>query len=133
MFVKRILLTALTAVCAVSLLIPTALAHGGCHGGRGGCRAAPPCTVEECTLTGWHYHDRALYCGHTHGGDGLCDGSCYALCDLEGCDVTGRHVHDGVTYCGAGHDDGYCDGSCPLYQGPAYSGSQYRGHHGCHH
>ena len=36
MFVKRILLTALTAVCAVSLLIPTALAHGGCHGGRGG-------------------------------------------------------------------------------------------------
>ena len=133
MFVKRILLTALTAVCAVSLLIPTALAHGGCHGGRGVRRTAQPCAVEECTLAGWHYHDRTLYCGHTHGGNGLCDGSCYALCDVEDCDITGRHVHDGVTYCGASHDGGYCDGSCPLYQASSYSGTWHRGHHGCHH
>ena len=133
MFAKRVLLSALTAVCAVSLLVPTAFAHGGCHGGRGVRRSAQPCAVEDCTLTGWHYHDRTLYCGHTHGGSGLCDGSCYALCDVEGCTLTGRHVHDGVTYCGADHDCGYCDGSCPLDQAPSYSGAQYRGRHGCHH
>ena len=47
MFVKRILLTALTAVCAVSLLIPTALAHGGCLGGRRLRRPAPPFNRHE--------------------------------------------------------------------------------------
>ena len=128
MFVKRILLSALTAVCAVSLLVPTVFAHGGCHGRR---RTAQPCAVEDCTLTGWHYHDRALYCGHTHGQE-LCDGSCFPLCEAEDCTLTGRHVHDGATYCGADHADGYCDGSCPLYQASASSGVYCGGRHGCH-
>lgn len=111
MLVKRLLLSALAAVCAVSLMIPAAFAHGGCHGAR---RAAQPCAVEGCTLTGWHYHSRTLYCGHTHG-SGLCGGSCAPLCPVEGCTLAGRHVHDGVTYCGYHHQDGYCDGSClPL-------------------
>lgn len=130
MFVKRFLLCALAAVCAASLLAPTAFAHGGCHG-RAARRTAQPCAVEDCTLTGWHYHDRTLYCGHTHGGCGLCDGSCYPLCQVEGCTLTGPHTHNGVTYCGANHADGYCDGSCPFYQSPAYSGIRYGGHHGC--
>ncbi len=130
MFVKRFLLSALTAVCAVSLLIPVAFAHGGCHG-RAARRTAQPCAVEDCTLTGWHSHDRTLYCGHTHGGYGLCDGSCYPLCQVEGCTLTGPHTHSGVTYCGANHADGYCDGSCPLYQSPDYSGIRYGGHRGC--
>lgn len=133
MFVKRIWLSALAAVCAVSLLVPAAFAHGSCHGGRSVRRAAQPCTVEDCTLTGWHYHNRTLYCGHTHDGQGLCDGSCYPLCEVEGCTLTGRHVHDGVTYCGANHADGYCDGSCPFYQSSVSSGVRYGGHHGwCH-
>lgn len=132
MFVKRILLSALAAVCAVSLLVPAAFAHGGCRSGRAVHRAAQPCAVEDCTLTGWHYHDRTLYCGHTHNGSGLCDGSCYPLCEVEGCTLTGRHVHNGVTYCGANHAGGYCDGSCPYYQGSASSGVRYGGHHGCH-
>lgn len=132
MFVKRILLSALAAVCAVSLLVPAAFAHGGCRSGRAVRRAAQPCAVEDCTLTGWHYHDRTLYCGHTHNGNGLCDGSCYPLCEVEGCTLAGRHVHNGVTYCGANHASGYCDGSCPYYQGSASSGVRYGGHHGCH-
>ena len=161
MFVRRLLLSSLAAVCAVSLLLPAAYAHGGCHG-RSARRAAQPCAVEDCTLTGWHYHDRTLYCGHTHDGRGLCDGSCVPLCEVEGCTIAGRHDHDGVTYCGNGHDCGYCDGTClPLcevegctiagrhdhdgvtYCGsnhdcgwcdgscPVYSGACYGGHHGC--
>lgn len=88
--------------------------------------------MEDCTLTGWHYHNRTLYCGHTHDGHGLCNGSCYPLCEVEGCTLAGRHVHSGVTYCGANHASGYCDGNCPYYQGAA-SGVRYGGHHGrCH-
>lgn len=132
MFVKRILLSALAAVCAVSLLVPAAFAHGGCHSGRSARRTAQPCAVEDCTLTGWHYHNRTLYCGHTHDGRGLCDGSCYPLCEVDGCTLTGRHVHNGVTYCGASHDGGYCDGSCPFYQTPAVSSGYCGGRHGCH-
>ena len=130
MFVKRILLSALAAVCAVSLLVPAAFAHGGCHG-RAARRTAQPCAVEDCTLTGWHYHGRTLYCGHTHDSGVLCDGSCYPLCEVEGCTLTGRHTHNGVTYCGASHAGGYCDGSCAACQTPAYSGVRYGGHHGC--
>lgn len=129
MFVKRFLLSALAAVCAVSLLVPTALAHGGCHGG--GRRAARPCAVEDCTRTGWHYHSRTLYCGHTHG-QGLCDGSCYPLCEVKGCTLSGLHVHNGATWCGADHPSGYCDGSCLPTQAPASSGGYHGGHHGCH-
>ena len=128
MFVKRLLLSALAAVCAISLLAPAAFAHGGCHGART-ARAAQPCAVEGCTLTGWHYHSRTLYCGHTHG-SGLCDGSCAPLCPVEGCTLAGRHVHDGVTYCGSNHAGGWCDGSCPAYRSPASSGSRCAGHHG---
>ena len=105
---RKLLISAAAAVCAVSLLIPAAFAHGGCHGRA---RTAQPCAVENCTAAGWHYHNRALYCGHTHG-NGLCDGSCALLCDMEGCELTGRHDHDGVTYCGNCHESGYCDGAC---------------------
>lgn len=108
MSLRKLLISAAAAVCAVSLLIPAAFAHGGCHGRA---RTAQPCAVENCTAAGWHYHNRALYCGHTHG-NGLCDGSCALLCDMEGCDLTGRHDHDGVTYCGNCHESGYCDGAC---------------------
>lgn len=132
MFVKRILLSAAAAVCAVSLLAPAAFAHGGCQG-RAVRRTAQPCAVEDCTLTGWHYHDRTLYCGHTHNGGGLCDGSCYPLCEVEGCTLAGRHTHNGVAYCGANHACGYCDGSCLVNQAPANSGVRYGGRHGCHH
>ena len=162
MSLRRLLISAAAAVCAVSLLVPAAFAHGGCHG-RAVRRTAQPCAVEDCTLTGWHYHDRSLYCGHTHGGS-LCDGSCAPLCNVEGCELTGRHDHDGVTYCGNCHEEGYCNGSCfPLcdvdgctltgrhdhdgvtYCGsnhdcgwcdgscPAYSGVRQGGRHGCHH
>lgn len=130
MFVKRFLLSALAAVCAVSLLVPAAFAHGGCHGRR--AVTAQPCSVEDCTCAGWHYHSRTLYCGHTHGGESLCDGACCPLCEVEGCALTGRHAHDGVTCCGAGHDCGYCDGTCP-YDNPdsACTGVRHGGHHGC--
>ena len=131
MFVKRILLSAVAAVCAVALLAPAAFAHGGCHGRRAVRQTAQPCAVEDCTLTGWHYHSRTLYCGHTHNGTGLCDGSCYPLCPVESCTQAGRHVHSGVTYCGAEHGSGWCDGTCPYYQAPASSGVRCGGHHGC--
>jgi len=108
MSLRKLLISAAAAVCAVSLLIPAAFAHGGCHGRA---RTAQPCAVENCTAAGWHYHNRALYCGHTDG-NGLCDGSCALLCDMEGCELTGRHDHDGVTYCGNCHESGYCDGAC---------------------
>ena len=108
MSLRKLLISAAAAVCAISLLIPAAFAHGGCHGRA---RTAQPCAVENCTAAGWHYHNRALYCGHTHG-NGLCDGSCALLCDMEGCELTGRHDHDGVTYCGNCHESGYCDGAC---------------------
>lgn len=161
MSLRKLLISAAAAVCAVSLLIPAAFAHGGCHGRA---RTAQPCAVENCTAAGWHYHNRALYCGHTHG-NGLCDGSCALLCDMEGCELTGRHDHDGVTYCGNCHESGYCDGACLAlcdvegctltgrhdHDGVTYCGNRhacgfcdgscpaYRasassgGHHGCHH
>ena len=131
MFVKRILLSAVAAGCAAGPVAPAALAPGGCHGRRAVRQTAQPCAVEDCTLTGWHYHSRTLYCGHTHNGTGLCDGSCYPLCPVEGCAQAGRHVHSGVTYCGAEHARGWCDGTCPYYQAPASSGVRYGGHHGC--
>ena len=115
MFVKRILLSAVAAVCAAALLAPAAFAHGGCHGRRAVRQTAQPCAVEDCTL---------------HNGNGLCDGSCYPLCPVEGCAQAGRHVHSGVTYCGAEHGSGWCDGTCPYYQAPAASGVRYGGHHG---
>ena len=127
MSLRKLLISAAAAVCALSLLIPAAFAHGGCHG-RSVRRTAQPCAVENCTAAGWHYHNRALYCGHTHG-NGLCDGSCAPLCNVEGCELAGRHDHDGVTYCGNRHACGFCDGSCPAYRASASSG----GHHGCHH
>ena len=130
MFVKRILRSAVAAVCAVALLAPAACAPGGCHGRRAVRQTAQPCAVEDCTLTGWHYHSRTLYCGHTHNGTGLCDGSCYPLCPVEGCTQARRHVHSGVTYCGAEHGSGWCDGTCPYYQAPAASGVRCGGHHG---
>ena len=46
-----------------------------------------------------------------------------ALYIIEGCTLAGRHVHSGVTYCGANHASGYCDGSCPYYQGAASGAS----------
>lgn len=123
---KRALLCALAAACALSLAAP-ALACGGCHGGRAR-RAAQPCSVEACTCAGWHYHDGVLYRGHTHG-QGLCNGGCCPLCPVEGCALTGRHVHDSVIYCGANHAAGYCDGSGPCAQASPCSGGRC-GHHG---
>ena len=89
MFVKRILLSALTAVCAVSLLAPTVFAHGGCHGAR---RTAQPCAVEDCTLTGRHVHDGVTYCGADHA-SGYCDGSCpfYQASASSGVRYGGHH------------------------------------------
>ena len=137
MSLRKLLISAAAAVCAVSLLIPAAFAHGGCHGRA---RTAQPCAVENCTAAGWHYHNRALYCGHTHG-NGLCDGSCALLCDMEGCELTGRHDHDGVTYCGNCHESGYCDGAflalcdvedCTLTGRHDHDGVTYCGnHHAC--
>ncbi len=160
MSLRRLLISAAAAVCAVSLLVPAAFAHGG-HG-RAARRTAQPCAVAECTAAGWHYHSQSLYCGHTHGGS-LCDGSCAPLCQVEGCELAGRHTHDGVAYCGNCHDAGYCDGACLAlcdvegctltgrhdhngitYCGsnhasgwcdgscPAYRAASPRGHHGCH-
>ena len=161
MSLRKLLISAAAAVCAVSLLVPAAFAHGGCHG-RAARRTAQPCAVAECTAAGWHYHSQSLYCGHTHGGS-LCDGSCAPLCQVEGCELAGRHTHDGVAYCGNCHDAGYCDGACLAlcdvegctltgrhdhngitYCGsnhasgwcdgscPAYRAASPRGHHGCH-
>ena len=161
MSLRRLLISAAAAVCAVSLLVPAAFAHGGCHG-RAARRTAQPCAVAECTAAGWHYHSQSLYCGHTHGGS-LCDGSCAPLCQVEGCELAGRHIHDGTAYCGNCHDAGYCDGACLdlcdvegctltgrhdhngiTYCGsnhasgwcdgscPAYRAASSRGYHGCH-
>lgn len=124
MSLKKVLICALCAVCAVSLLVPAAFAHGG-HGSR---RTVQPCSVENCSATGYHYHNQTLYCGHTHG-NGLCNGSCAPLCTVEGCTLTGRHYHNGTLYCGANHAAGYCGGSCPYTQ----SANTWGGHHSGHH
>ena len=116
MSLRKILISTLAAVCAVSLLAPTAFAHGGCHGGS---RRTQPvccgvCTVEGCELVGRHTHGRTTCCGYDHE-NGVCDGSCAPLCTVEGCELAGRHTHDGVTYCGYDHACGFCDGGClPL-------------------
>lgn len=128
MFMKKFLVSALCAVCALSLLVPAAFAHGGCHG-RGSARQyrIPVCTAEDCELTGRHYHGATLYCGNAHA-NGVCDGTCLPLCTVEGCTLTGRHSHNGVTYCGNDHACGFCDGSCPVYSSASSRGC--RG--GCH-
>ena len=126
MSLRKILVSALCAVCAVSLVIPTVFAHGGCRARYR--RTVQPCTVESCTTTGYHYHNGVVYCGHTHG-NGLCDGSCAPLCPVEGCTLAGRHYHNGTLYCGANHADGYCGGGCGYYQSSGTSGT-WGGHYG---
>ena len=133
MSLRKILAPALCSLCAVSLLVPAAFAHG-CRGGYARRTATQPCAVEDCTVMGWHYHNGTAYCGHTHG-DGLCDGTCAPLCPVEDCTLAGRHLHDGVIYCGANHTDGYCNGACrAAAQSTGATGATgtwgYRG--GCH-
>lgn len=55
----------------------------------------------------------------------------YALCEVEGCTVEGRHLHDGTYYCGVCHEEGYCDGECPVAS--PETPSRYCGHHGSRH
>ena len=135
MSLKKLLVSAVAAACAASLLIPAAYAHGGCHGRRNTQPTTPyrcaVCTVEGCTQTGRHYHDGVLYCGHNHT-SGWCDGTCVSLCPVEGCTQTGRHYHDGVLYCGHDHASGWCDGTCcgTVRSSGSYWGG---GHHGWHH
>ncbi len=120
MSLKKLLVSALCALCAVSLMIPVAFAHGG-HGRaarnwQAGTSRYAACPVEDCTLTGRHVHDGVTYCGFHHA-NGWCDGTCIALCPVEDCTLAGRHIHDGVTYCGANHAAGYCGGNCPYTTG----------------
>lgn len=125
MSLRKILISALCAMCVASLMVPTAFAHG-CHGRSRARRAIQPCSVEECTVMGYHYHNRTVYCGHTHGND-LCDGSCAPLCPVEDCTLAGRHYHNEIVYCGANHVAGYCDGTC----GYNHSSSVWSGWGGC--
>lgn len=131
MSLRKILISALSAMCIVSLLVPAAFAHGG-HGRgvRGQARTyrCAVCTVEGCELAGRHYHNGVLYCGFHHV-NGVCDGTCAPLCPVEGCTLAGRHYHDEVLYCGANHTAGYCDGTC----GYNHSSSVWGGCHGSHH
>ena len=113
MSLRKLLISALAAACAASLLGPAAFAHGGCHGGA---RRTQPvrcgvCAMDGCEVSGRHVHGRATYCGYDHE-NGVCDGSCAPLCTVEGCELAGRHTHDGVAYCGYDHADGFCDGAC---------------------
>ncbi|MCI8934252.1 MAG: hypothetical protein HFE80_07055 [Clostridiaceae bacterium] len=82
---KKFVSTALTGLTLCSLLALPAMAHGH-HGG--GC--------------------------HSGGSNRAAQPTTYALCQVEGCTVEGRHLHDGVYYCGACHEEGYCDGECPV-------------------
>lgn len=114
MSLKKILISMLCAVCAISLLAPVAFAHcGHGRGARGQVRtySCAVCTAPDCELTGRHYHNGVMYCGFHHE-NGFCDGTCAPLCPVEGCTLTGRHYHDGAVYCGANHTAGYCDGTC---------------------
>lgn len=140
MSLKKLLVSALAALCAVSLLVPAAFAHG-CHSRRSTAQTAAPyrcavCTVEGCELAGRHYHGSTLYCGHNHP-NGLCDGTCVSLCQVEGCTLAGRHYHNGTVYCGSNHSAGYCGGNCPYAPAQSPWGSRYSGghhgtgHHGC--
>lgn len=102
------------ALMMLSLLPVSASAHCG---GHRRAAAAPVnvncevCSVEDCTIAGRHIHDGVTYCGYAHT-DGICDGTCYALCVEEGCTLSGLHSHDGIIYCGGHHENGFCDGSC---------------------
>lgn len=123
---KKFFVSALLTLCAVSLLAPAAFAHG-CHGNVRSRRTVQPCSVANCTITGYHYHNQTMYCGHTHG-SGLCDGSCAPLCTVEGCTLAGRHYHNGSVYCGENHTAGYCGENCPYTQSPGAWGG-WSGHH----
>lgn len=137
MSLKKFLITALCAVCAASLLVPAAFAHGGCRSrwnSSVNTQTTPyrcaVCTVPGCELTGRHYHNGVLYCGYNHA-NGWCNGACVPLCPVDGCTQAGRHTHNGVVYCGTNHAAGYCTGSCPSYtQQPS---GTWRGCHGWHH
>lgn len=94
MSLKKILISLLCALCAVSLLIPAAFAHGG-HGR--GVRAqartyqCAVCPVEGCEVAGRHYHDGTLYCGANHAA-GYCSGSCGWYTQASGgCHGGGHH------------------------------------------
>ena len=107
--VKR-LGAALLCVLIMSLLILPASAHHGHGGGHHGCSTPVDNTTASAPAVP----------------------AAVTVCPVEGCTTAGRHTHNGVTYCGANHAGGYCDGSCPYYQGSASSGVRYGGHHGCH-
>ena len=138
MSAKKLLFSALAAACAAALLVPTAFAGHGCHGRAAQCAVqgygvaaydrtpALPCTVDGCFAQGYHTHDGATYCGHSHG-NGVCDGSCFPVCEVEGCTLAGPHAHDGTTYCGGHHAGAYCNGYCIAVC--AVDGCDLTGHH----
>lgn len=99
---KKFVSTAFTGLALCSLLAMPALAHHGHHGGH-----------------------------HTYAASRAPQTTCYQLCQVEGCTVEGRHLHDGVYYCGTCHEEGYCNGDCPVAS--PQTPSRYCGHHGSRH
>lgn len=99
MSLKKLLVSALCAACAVSLMIPVAFAHGGhgraARGWQSGTSRYAVCPVEDCTLTGRHVHNGVTYCGFHHA-NGWCNGTCIALCPVEDCTLAGRQDRKSV-------------------------------------
>ena len=67
MSLKKLLVSALCAACAVSLMIPVAFAHGGhgraAPGWQSGPRRYAVCPVGGGTLTGRHVPNGGTHCG----------------------------------------------------------------------
>lgn len=122
MWKKRIFIAAIISVYFVAAMTLPVSAHGGHHHRQPKQKVSVTCqvcTVEDCTAVGRHQHNNITYCGYDHE-NGICNGSCAALCEDADCTISGRHTHNGVTYCGYDHENGFCNGSC------AAKGSCYR-------
>ncbi len=104
MSLKKLLVSALCAACAVSLMIPVAFAHGGhgraARGWQSGTSRYAVCPVEDCTLTGRHVHNGVTYCGANHAA-GYCGGNCpYTTGTTTGTWGVRGGCHGGGRHCG---------------------------------
>lgn len=107
-YMKRMLSIAVAVMLIAALTVP-ALACGHGRNARAATTAATQpvrysvCAVEDCTLTGLHYHDRTIYNSHYYG-----DGHEYhEYCNVESCTLTGYHEHDGEYCFGHTSNDGH--------------------------
>ncbi|WP_312643136.1 hypothetical protein [Hydrogenoanaerobacterium sp.] len=85
------------------------------------------CSVQDCSQTGSHVHDKTTYAGHYTG-----DGHDYhQICTVKNCTKTGSHTHNGVECLPHSSGDGHTYHNSGSHKGESHGskGGKSGGHH----